>query len=99
MRRELEPVLQLASSLLPDELPQLLGDLELIRVTAFARLANPRVEQKMDELLSVEQAAARLHVSLNYLYRNHGKFSFTRREGRKLLFSSVGLDSYLRKSR
>jgi excisionase family DNA binding protein len=48
--------------------------------------------------VNVKEAADRLGVSREYLYRNHDKFSFARREGRKILFSSNGLDAHLRKS-
>ncbi len=99
MRRELEPLLVLAKTLPPEELPQLCADLELVRVTALSRIAAPAVQAKPDELLDVPQAAARLNVSENYLYRHSRRLPFTRRVGRKLLFSSSGLDSYLKKSR
>jgi hypothetical protein len=97
LKRELQSLLELANDTPQAELPQLLGDLERIRVTAFVRLARRRTEEEDDELLSVDVAAAKLKVSTDYMYRNHGKFLFTRREGRKLLFSSVGLNAYMRK--
>jgi excisionase family DNA binding protein len=99
MRASLESVLALAKILAPEELPRLLGDLEEIRVTALARLASPVIEARPDELLSVEEASKRMGVSRGYLYRHHPQLNFSRRAGRKLLFSSVGLDSYLKKSR
>ena len=80
MKRELESVLELASTTPREELPQLLGDLERIRVTALDRLT--RHTEENDENLSVDAATARLNVSVDYMYRNHSKFSFTRREGR-----------------
>jgi len=99
MRASLEFALGLAKTLAPEELPRLLGDLEEIRVTGLARLASPVTEARPDELLSVEQASKRMGVSRGYLYRHHRQLNFSRRAGRKLLFSSVGLDSYLKKSR
>jgi excisionase family DNA binding protein len=99
MRRELEPVLDLTRTLAPAELPAFLGELEQIRVTALARITTPPVEARPDELLEVPEAAHRLGVSPDYLYRHSKRFPFTRRTGRKLLFSSAGLDAYLRKSR
>lgn len=95
MKREIQSLLELVNVTPTDEIPRLLGDLERIRVTAFVRLTR-RAEEK-EELLSVEAAASKLNVSTDYIYRNHAKFSFTRREGRKLLFSSVGLNAYMRK--
>lgn len=98
MRRELEIALDLARTLPANELPRLLGDLREIEATATARLASPRIETKPDTLLEVPETAHRLGVSPDYLYRNHARFAFTRRMGRKLLFSSSGLDQYLKKS-
>ncbi len=99
MRRELEPVLVLARQLAAADLPAFIGELEQVRVTALARITNPTIQTLPDELLEVPEAAHRLGVSPDYLYRNSKKFPFTRRMGRKLLFSSTGLDSYLKKSR
>jgi excisionase family DNA binding protein len=94
----LENLLAVAKTLPPDDLPAFLGALETVRVTALARLASPPVA-KPDELLTVEQTAERLNVSQNYLYRQSRRLPFTRRIGRKLLFSSSGLDLYLKKSK
>jgi predicted DNA-binding transcriptional regulator AlpA len=98
MRHELQPAMELASHLSVDELPQLLGDLEQIRVVALARLISPIVATN-DELLDVEQAAARLHVTRDWIYRHHRQFPFTKRLGESehlLRFSSKGIDAYLK---
>jgi excisionase family DNA binding protein len=50
-------------------------------------------------LIDVQEASRRLGVSTDYLYRHHHKFPFTRRVGRKLLFSSLGVGQYLRQRR
>ena len=94
MRQELQPALALATTLAPAELPKLIGELAEISAVASARLASPAIERE-DSLLSVEQAAARMHVSENYLYRNSKRLPFVRRIGRKVLFSSSGLDKFL----
>jgi excisionase family DNA binding protein len=52
-----------------------------------------------DELLSVEAAAEWLGVSADYLYRHNGQLPFSRRMGRKLLFSSAGIDAFIRQKR
>jgi hypothetical protein len=98
MRRELESVLNEAKILPLEELPALIGALAEITATAQARLASPRIDARPDELLDVEQAAKRLNCSPDYLYRNHKKLSFWRENkvGRKLVFSSAGLDVYLK---
>jgi hypothetical protein len=100
MRPELHIALTAAQTLAPGELPRLLGELEEIRATALARLAAPLPQlQSHDMLLDVEQAASRLGVSRDYLYRNHAKFTFTRRIGKRLLFSSLGIDRHINQCR
>jgi hypothetical protein len=56
----------------------------------MARLSTTALAQPVgvDELLSVDAASRRLGVSKDYLYRHGGDFHFTRRIGRKLLFSA-----------
>ena len=95
MRDSLESFLNLARSLPCEELPRLLGDLAEISATASARLSSSVVESQPDELLDVEETARRMGVSKDYLYRHQRKFPFARRIGRKLLFSSSGLDKFL----
>jgi len=86
-----------AKELPTGELPRLLGDLEEIRVTVMARLTTPPAQpQQHDELLDAAAAAHRLGISKDYLYRNHRDFSFTRRVGRRLLFSSLGIEKHIR---
>jgi excisionase family DNA binding protein len=83
-----------------EQLPELIGQLESLKAQAWARLtAQPAAVPQRDELLDVEQAAGRLSVSKDYLYRNAKSFPFTKRMGRKLLFSSNGIDQYLSRKR
>lgn len=96
MKQELEPALILARELALDELPEFLGSLEEVRVIAMARLAAPAPVQQADELLNVESAAARLGVSEDYVYRHARDFAFTRRIGRRLLFSALGIERHIR---
>jgi excisionase family DNA binding protein len=99
MRRELAAALDAAKKLPVEELPALAGELEIVRVTILARLAAPPIAPAEDRLLTVEECAARLHCSEDFLYRNHKKLPFTRSHavGGKLLFSSAALDAYLRR--
>ncbi len=95
-RSELQLMLLAAKELPVGELPGLLGELEEIRVTALARLTAPeRVPQQTDELLDIGEAARRLGVSKDFLYRNQRDFPFSRRLGRRLLFSALGIESYI----
>lgn len=95
----LQSVLLAVSKLPVEELPRLLGDLEEIRCTALARLTAGPAPAQHDELLNVEEAAARLGMSKDYLYRHASKFPFTRHNGRSLRFSSLGIDKYIRQQR
>lgn len=99
MRPELQSVLASLSGMATSELPELLGELELVRATALLKMTAPPPAELHDELLSVSEAAARLALSTDYLYRHAASLPFTRRIGRKLLFSSKGIDAYLGKRR
>jgi len=99
LREEIQNVLRFAEQLPPEQLPKLLGEIEEVRCTAMSRLsasaaaypANP------DRLISIACAAQLLGVSKDTLYRQHDHFPFTRRMGRRLLFSSHGIEEYIRK--
>jgi hypothetical protein len=58
----------------PDELPELLGELEIIRATALLRILAPVHSPEHDELLDVAAASQRLGMSVDYLYRHSAKY-------------------------
>jgi|ERR1022692_1080180 excisionase family DNA binding protein len=90
----LTPALEDARNLPAERLPKLMADLEEVRCTALARLSAPTpAPAPPDELLTVKQAAERLQCSRDYLYKT--ALPFKRKLGRKLLFSSRGIDEYL----
>jgi hypothetical protein len=92
-----EDILLAAQELPAEDLPDLIGRLEAAKATAWARLASlTPTSQAHDELLSVQEAARRLGVSEDYLYGHHREYAFTRRQGRKLLFSALGIDRFIR---
>jgi excisionase family DNA binding protein len=99
MRTELQTVLNTVRDLTPEQLPELLGELETIRATAMLKMATPIPAQQLDELLPVTAAAKRIGVSTDYLYRHAGRMPFTRRVGRKLLFSSRAVEQYINRAR
>jgi len=101
MRPELEPILETARMIPREELPRLIGDLAEIEATALARLHTPiqAAPVQADELLDVGEAAQRLSMSPDYLYRNHRKYPFTKRMGRSLRFSSLGINEYIKRNR
>jgi hypothetical protein len=83
-----------------DRLPDLIGQLEAAKAAAWARLsAEVQAPQGHDELLDAEAAAERLGISKDYLYRHHKQYPFTRCQGRKLLFSALGIDKHIRQQR
>jgi len=99
MRSELRPILDLAQTLAPNDLAVLLGELRTIEIIAQGRLNTPATAAKSEEWLDVKECAARLRKSKDYVYRNARKWPFARRIGRSMLFSSSGLDAFLRRAR
>jgi predicted DNA-binding transcriptional regulator AlpA len=93
--------LETAAHTVPEEfLADFLASLEKVRVIAFARLVTPVLfDDRHDELIDIKEAARRLGVSSDFLYHNHTQFSFTRRVGRSLRFSSNGIETYIRSRR
>ncbi len=97
---ELERVL---AALSPEEIPRLVGDLEKLQAVAYARLTAAAVNDQPrrpgggahDELLDVEEAAHRLSLSTDWLYRKAKELPFTVRLGRGLSFSARGIDRYI----
>jgi excisionase family DNA binding protein len=63
---------------------------------ALARLTVPAAQPEHDELLAVAEAARRLGISPDYLYRHASEYPFTRRQGRKPLFSAQGIDKHIK---
>jgi len=84
-----------ARILLPEFVPAFLANLEKVRLIAFARLVAKSPAPEPDQLVGIAEAARRLSTSTSYLYRHHQEFSFTRHVGRKVLFSSSGLDRFI----
>lgn len=96
LKAALDTLLGAASHVPTEELPGFLGQLETIRITGMARLTAPTPVEPWDKLIGVGPAAERLGVSPDHLYHNSARFPFTRRVGRRLLFSSLGLDAYIK---
>ena len=82
-----------------EQVPELLGELEVVRATAMMRLTAPAPVPQCGELLNIQAAAKRMGVSTDYLYRHAEEFPFTRRIGRKLLFHSGGINQYNNRTR
>lgn len=94
-------------SLLPAEaVPELLGDLERLKATLWARLTVPQSNEQStpeeDRLLDVDEAAVRLGMKPATLYRRAKKDAAIKamivdNGTRKLLFSSDKIQSFLRR--
>jgi len=91
-----DDLLRAVRELPADELPALIGQLEAAKATAWARLTATAPQVEHDELLGVSESARRLGVSEDYLYRHSEDYTFTRRQGRKLLFSAQGIDRHIK---
>jgi predicted DNA-binding transcriptional regulator AlpA len=85
------------------DLPRLIGDLEAAKATAWARLAATPTDGRTDgpELesrnLDVTEAAKRLGMSRDWLYRHASELPFTVRIGRRVVFDSLGLERWNRR--
>jgi predicted DNA-binding transcriptional regulator AlpA len=85
------------------ELPQLIGDLEAARAAAWARLTAPAADKPSEALgqearnLDVAEAAKRLGMSRDWLYRHASKLPFAVRIGRRVVFDSVALERWNRR--
>ncbi len=91
-----------AASLPLEAVPALLGELERLKATLWARLTVPQgngqgqAQGDGDHLLDAREAAARLHTSTDYIYRHASKLPFTVRIGRQMRFSEHGITRYIR---
>jgi excisionase family DNA binding protein len=102
--REITATLERAlESIPPEELPLLIGELARLQAEASVRLTSgaangrrDRTPEAPDELLDVEEAARRLSLSCDHLYRHAKELPFTVRIGRRLRFSAKGIERYIR---
>jgi predicted DNA-binding transcriptional regulator AlpA len=86
----------------PEDLPRLIGDLEAAKAAAWARLAIPAAAKTTeagptaDMNVDAREAARRLGISRDWLYRNATRLPFTVRIGRRVLFSTPALERWSR---
>lgn len=86
-----------AGSLRPEALAEALGRAERLKARLWTRLyaeGAPRVPEE-DRLLGIEEAAARLAVSTDTLYRKARDLPFTVRIGGNVRFSLRGLSRFI----
>jgi predicted DNA-binding transcriptional regulator AlpA len=80
-----------------DAIPQLRGELARLDTLLLARMlgtTGQETSDPSDRLLDVEEAAAKLGVSRDALYRN--KFPFVVRIGNRRRFSEKGIEKFIR---
>jgi len=87
----------------PDDVPELAGRLEALKVRLVLGLQTPTAApagEKGDEdrLLDAEQAAALLGVKVSWIYDHSAEFSPVRLPGRLLRFSEARLRRWMRRS-
>jgi hypothetical protein len=95
---ELERALAAAATIPVPELPSFLGKLREIEATALARLhaiQDGRATVEPEQLLDVTEAAKRLSVSTDYLYRNWKKLPFARKYEWGVRFRAEGIDQLI----
>jgi hypothetical protein len=85
-----------------DELLAALARIEAERSLTFAQLLALELNrtEPEDRLLTVQEAAPILGVTVDWLYRHADEFRFTVRPGAgQLRFSNLGIQDYLRRER
>lgn len=82
----------------PEQCPALMGQLEALKASLWLKMTRgaPGASVQEDRLLTAEEVAGRLQLSTDYVYRHAHQFPFLIREGRKVRFSQLGLDRYLK---
>ena len=91
----LEEAEKLGVDLPSEEIPVALGMLERVRTRLTFRALSASAPA-MDRLLSVAEAAELLGMAADTLYRRSHSFPFTVRDGRRVRFSRVGIERYIR---
>jgi excisionase family DNA binding protein len=83
----------------PEKIAPVMAQMAAIQLSLAARLvaeSTERAQTDADSLLTVEEAAAKLKCSGDWLYRQAKRLPFTVRVGRSLRFSSRGIDAHIR---
>ena len=80
-----------------DQVAGLLHQLAAAQTRLAVVLAEANDDRPADDrLLDVNEAAARLGETAEWLYRRSKTLPFARRQGRHVRFSSRGIDEYIR---
>ena len=91
-----------ATDVSANDVPELAGRLETLKVRLVLRLQTPAAAPTgngdEDRLLDAEQAAALLGVKVSWIYDHSAEFSPVRLPGRLLRFSETRLRRWMRRS-
>jgi predicted DNA-binding transcriptional regulator AlpA len=82
-----------------DECAAIIGAVERVKALAYGKIMNKTCKPaaEVDRLLTVVEAAEKLCMTKDYLYRTAKKLPFTVRTGRKQLrFSLLGIERYIK---
>ena len=85
-----------------DRIAPMMAQMAAIQLSLATRLvaaSTERPQSDADSLLTIEEAAARLKCSADWLYRHAKRLPFTVRIGRNLRFSERGIDEAIRAGR
>ena len=83
----------------PEDIGAVMAQMAAIQLSLATRLVaegTERVQDEGDNLLTVDEAAARLKCSSDWLYRRAKRLPFTVRVGRNLRFSERGIEEAIR---
>lgn len=81
-----------------EELPEVIGTLEAARARAWARLTmppSPKVPTMPEVNISVAQAARRLGVSKDWIYKSAGTLPFVARIGNRVVCSVPAVEKFM----
>ena len=80
-----------------EALPEALGEAERLKARLWVRLYGEGIprQQEEDRLLEVEEAAKRLAISTDTLYRKAHELPFTVRIGGNVRFSAQGISRFI----
>jgi predicted DNA-binding transcriptional regulator AlpA len=92
----LQEVEKLGADLSSEQIPVALGALERVRARLTFRALFSASAPAADRLLSAAEAAEVLGMAADTLYRRSGSFPFTVRDGRRVRFSRLGIERYIR---